>query len=98
LATRRTAPRTPASALTSLTLAEKGELLDQLLTTQPELRAQAEELARLRLTAEDRDTIASNVESALNCHDIFELNSHAGYHPGRGYIDPGPGRGRDPRW
>jgi hypothetical protein len=89
LATRRTAPRARASALTSLTLTEKGELLDQLLTTQPELCEQVEELARLRLTAEDRDAIASDVEYALNCHDIDELNSHAGYHPGRGYIHPG---------
>jgi hypothetical protein len=89
LASRRTAPRTRASALTSLTLTEKGELLDQLLTTQPELRERVEELARLRLTVEDRDTIASDVESALNSHDIDELNSHAGYHPGRGYIHPG---------
>jgi hypothetical protein len=89
LATRRTAPRTRASGLTSLTLTEKGELLDQLLATQPELREQVEEPARLRLSAEDRNTIASAVESALNCHDIDELNSHAGYHPGRGYVDPG---------
>jgi hypothetical protein len=93
LATHRTAPRARASALTALTLTEKGELLDQLLTTQPELREQVEELARLRLTVEDRDTIASDVESALNCHDIFELNSHAGYHPGRGYIHPGEAAG-----
>jgi len=89
LATRRTAPRVRASVLTSLTLTEKGELLDQLLTTQPELCEQVEELARLRLTVENRDTIASGVESALNCHDIVELSSHAGYHPGRGYIHPG---------
>jgi hypothetical protein len=89
LATPHTAPRTRASALTSLTLTEKGELLDQFLTTQPELREQVEELARLRLIVEDRDTIASDVESALNSHDIDELNSHAGYDPGRGYVDPG---------
>ncbi len=88
MATRRTAPRTRASALTSLTLTEKGELLDWLLATQPELREQVEELARLRPSVEDRDTIASDVESALNCHDIDELNSHAGHHPGRGYVDP----------
>ena len=93
MATRRTAPRPRASTLTALTLTEKGELLDQLLTTQPELREQAEELARLRLTVENRATIASDVESALNCHDIFELNSHAGYHPGRGYIHPGEAAG-----
>ena len=89
MATRRTAPRTRASTLTFLTLTEKGELLDKLLTTQPELREQVEELARLRLTVEDRDTVASDVESALNSQDIDELNKHAGYHPGRGYIDPG---------
>jgi hypothetical protein len=93
LATRRTAPRARASELTALTFIEKGELLDQLLAVRPELREQSEELARLRLTVEDRDTIASDVESALNCHDIFELNSHARYHPGRGYIHPGEAAG-----
>ena len=88
MATRRTAPRTRASTLTFLTLTEKGELLDKLLTIQPELRDQVEELARLRLTVEDRDTVASDVESALNSQDIDELNNHA-LSPGRGYIDPG---------
>jgi hypothetical protein len=75
--------------LTSLTLAEKGELLNQLLTTQSELREQVEELARRRLVEQDRDAVASDVELALSSHDIDELNSHAGDHPGRGYVDPG---------
>jgi hypothetical protein len=65
------------------------KLPDQLLTIQPELREQIDELARLRLTAEDRDAIAADLESALNAHDIYELNTHAGYHPGRGYVGPG---------
>ncbi|WP_432984605.1 hypothetical protein [Dactylosporangium sp. CA-233914] len=89
MAPRRAAPRNRASALASLTLAEKGELLGRFLTAQPELREQVEELARLQLIEQDRDSIASDIEDALNAHDIDELNSHAGYHPGRGYVDPG---------
>jgi hypothetical protein len=72
-----------------MTRAEKGYLLDDLLRSRPELAEPAEELARLRLTEQDRDAVAEDVESALGGHDIEELNGHAGYHPGRGYVHPG---------
>jgi hypothetical protein len=48
----------------------------------------AESLARRRLVDEDRSAVADGVESALHLHDIDELNNRAGYHPGRGYVDP----------
>jgi hypothetical protein len=92
LSPRRTAPTT-TPALNALNLAEKGELLDTLLTARPELREQAEDLAGRRLVDEDRSVVADEVESALRFHDIDELNGRAGYHPGRGYVDPGEAAG-----
>ena len=77
------------SVLASLTLGEKGELLDQVLAAAPELREQVEELAQRRLADEDRDAVAADVEWAMGAHDIDELNGRAGYHSGRGYVDPG---------
>lgn len=89
MSARRTALARKPSALSVLTLAEKGELLDQLLTAHPELREQVEGLAAGRLVDEDRSAVADEVESALRYHDIDELNGRAGYHPGSGYVDPG---------
>jgi hypothetical protein len=89
LSARRTSQARKPSALNALTLAEKGELLDHLLAVRPELREQAEVLARGRLVDGDRSAVADDVESALRYHDIDELNSRAGHHPGRGYVDPG---------
>ncbi len=77
------------SVLASLTLGEKGELLDQVLAAAPELREQVEELAQRRLADEDRAAVAADVEWAMGAHDIDELNGRAGYHSGRGYVDPG---------
>jgi hypothetical protein len=84
---RRRVPST--SALGALTAAEKGELLDELLKARPGLREHAEALAEGRLGDEDRSAVADDVESVLRFHDIDELNSRAGYHPGRGYVDAG---------
>jgi hypothetical protein len=89
LSPRRTTPSKKTPALNALSMAEKGELLDKLLTVRPELREQAEDLAAQRLVDEDRSAVADDVESALRYHDIDELNGRAGYHPGRGYVDPG---------
>ena len=81
--------RNQPSALDSLTAAEKGDLLDRLLATQPELRKQAEAYAVERMSAEDQDAVALDVESALCGLDIEELNGRAGYRPGVGYVHPG---------
>jgi hypothetical protein len=73
----------------ALTLMEKAELLDELLTARPELREQAEALAGGRLVGADRSAVAADVESSLRCHDVDELNGRAGYQSGRGYVGPG---------
>ncbi len=75
--------------MSALTLMEKAELLDELLTARPELREQAEALAGRRLVGADRSAVAADVESSLRCHDVDELNGRAGYQSGRGYVGPG---------
>jgi hypothetical protein len=55
--------RTPA--LKAMTAAEKGELLDALLTDQPTLRDRVEALAAARMSAGDRGAVAEEVESVL---------------------------------
>ncbi len=89
MSTRRTASIGRTSALDALTWQERASLLEELLAARPELREQAETMARSRLVNEDRAGVADDVESTLRGFDIDELNGRAGYHPGRGYVDPG---------
>ena len=79
--------RTPA--LKAMTAAEKGELLDALLTDQPTLRDRVEALAAARMSAGDRGAVAEEVESVLRGLDIDQLNGRAGYRRGVGYVEPG---------
>jgi len=76
-------------ALKAMTAAEKGDLLDALLTDQPALQTRVEALAAARMSAADRGAVAEEVESALRGLDIDQLNGRAGYRPGVGYVDPG---------
>jgi hypothetical protein len=75
-------------ALNALTAAEKGELLDALLTVRPDLRGQAEQLATRQLSGVDPLGVADDVESALRFVEIDELNGRAGHRPGIGYVHP----------
>jgi hypothetical protein len=77
------------STLAILSAAEKGELLDVLLTARPDLRELAEDLAARRMSGEDRGAVADDVEAELRGRDIDEINGRAGYRPGVGYVDPG---------
>src|SRR5512144_1143585 len=79
--------RTPA--LKAMTNAEKGELLDALLTDQPTLRDRVEALAAARMSAGDRGAVAEEVESVLRGLHIDQLNGRAGYRCGVRYVDPG---------
>ncbi|MHB8275581.1 MAG: hypothetical protein ACYDC9_12620 [Dermatophilaceae bacterium] len=80
--------RDRTSTLDALTAAEKGELLDQLLAARPDLWEQAEAYAVQRMSAEDRDAVADDVEFALCGLDLEELNGRVGYRPGAGYVHP----------
>ena len=74
------------SALDTLSAAEKATVLDELLAARPDLRQPAEACAAQVLTAADRSAAADDVENALQGLGIEELNTRAGYRPGRGYV------------
>lgn len=76
------------SALNALSAAEKAAVLDELLAARPDLREPAEAYAVQVMTDTDRSAIAGDVEDALQGLDIEELNTRAGYRPGRGYVHP----------
>jgi hypothetical protein len=76
------------SALDALSAAEKAAVLDELLAARPDLRQPAEAYAAQLLTGADRSAVASDVEDALRGIGIEELNTRAGYQPGRGYVHP----------
>ena len=76
------------SALDTLSAAEKATVLDELLAARPDLRDLAEACAAQVMTDADRAAVADDVEDALQGLDIEELNTRAGYRPGRGYVHP----------
>jgi hypothetical protein len=76
------------SALDALSAAEKAAVLDELLAARPDLRQPAEAYAAQLLTGTDRSAVADDVEDALQGLGIEELNTRAGYQPGRGYVHP----------
>ena len=76
------------SALDALSAAEKAAVLDELLAARPDLRELAEACAAQVMTGADRSAVADDVEDALQGLGIEELNTRAGYRPGRGYVHP----------
>ena len=76
------------SVLDALSAAEKAAVLDELLAARPDLRQPAEAYAAQVMSGADRSAVASDVEDALQGLDIEELNTQAGYRPGRGYVHP----------
>ena len=76
------------SALDTLSAAEKAAVLDELLAARPDLRELAEAYAAQVMTDADRAAVADDVEDALQGLGIEELNTRAGYRPGRGYVHP----------
>jgi hypothetical protein len=83
---RRTGRKLP-EAVAALTVAEKSQLLDQLLAANPQLRQQAATLARQQLAEQDRSAVADDLTAALHSCELEQLNSRAGYHPGLGYVE-----------
>jgi hypothetical protein len=74
--------------LDTLSAAEKATVLDELLAARPDLRERAEAYAVQLMTDAGRSAVADDVEGALQGLDIEELNTRAGYRPGRGYVHP----------
>jgi len=77
-----------SSALDALSATEKAAVLDELLAARPDLRQSAEAYAAQVMSGADRAAVADDVEDALQGLGIEELNTRAGYRPGRGYIHP----------
>ena len=74
------------SVLDALSAAEKAAVLDELLAARPDLRQPAE--AAQVMAGADRPAVAGDVEDALLGLGIEELDTRAGYRPGRGYVHP----------
>lgn len=82
--------RKPAdtSALAALSQAERAALLGDLLAEHPDLAGDAERLANRRLASADRHAVADDVSWSLGSLELEQLNLHAGYQRGRGYVHP----------
>src|SRR6516225_12421269 len=76
------------SVLDALSAAEKAAVLDELLAARPDLRQPAEVYAVQVMSGADRSAVADDVEDALQGLGIEELDTRAGYRPGRGYVHP----------
>jgi len=76
------------SVLDALSAAEKAAVLDELLAARPDLRQPAEAYAAQVMAGADRSAVAGDVEDALLGLGIEELDTRAGYRPGRGYVHP----------
>lgn len=74
------------SVLATLSASEKATVLDEVLAVRPDLRELAETHAARLMSTEDRCAVANDVTATLRGLDIEELNGHAGYRPGRGYV------------
>lgn len=81
------------SVLATLSAGEKAIVLDELLIARPDLRELAETRAVQLMSTEDRTAVADDVAGTLRGLDIEELNGHAGYRPGRGYVHAGEAAG-----
>ena len=76
------------SVLDALSAAEKAVVLDELLAARPDLRQPAEACAAQVIASADRSAVGGDVEDALLGLGIEELDTRAGYRPGRGYVHP----------
>jgi hypothetical protein len=77
-----------ASALAALSQAERAALLGDLLAEHPELAGDAERLANRRLAGAGRHAVADDLSWSLESLVLEQLNLHAGYQRGRGYVHP----------
>ncbi len=82
-----TRSRQRRSALDTLGSLELAGVLAELLRRRPELRSEAEALARQRLADTDMEAVADAVESDLQSLSIDELNGRAGRQRW-GYVEP----------
>lgn len=82
------ANRTRRSALTSLSEAERAQVLDALLRAHPGLAAEAERFAADLLAGQDQQAVAEDVAAGLRALNLGDLAGRAGRQWGGGYVDP----------
>ena len=81
-----------ANLLDKLESAEAAAVLKRLVTEHPELRAEAEAMARSTLGEASFLSVADEVESAILTLDYDDLNARAGRHSW-GYVEPSEAAG-----
>lgn len=75
--------------LSALSLAERSQILDELIRNRPELATEVDRLAAQLLHAhEDREAVALRVAAALQALDLGDLADRAGAQWGGGYVEP----------
>jgi hypothetical protein len=79
---------TRGPALRSLSAAERAQVLDALLRTNPELAAEAERIAQDLLVEQDREGVAEDVARQLQALNLGDLAGRAGRQRGGGYVEP----------
>src|SRR4051794_24983188 len=82
-----TSSQRKSKVLARLTPDESAGVLRALLERHPELAAEAEELAAATVTDVDAQAVADDVEHAVLCLDIDQLNARAG-RTRWGYVEP----------
>lgn len=82
----RSAAQQHAPSLSSLSPAERSEVLDALLTAHPELIGESERIASGLLADVSVEQVASDVESGLSWISLDALAARAGRVRGRGYV------------
>jgi len=80
--------RPQASAVAQLQSGEAAQVLRLLLQAHPDLRAEAERLAKDILDDVSSGDLAAGIEDDMRALDIDDLNERAGVHHGE-YTDPG---------
>lgn len=78
--------RTARRTLRSLAPGEHEQVLAALLARHPDLRDEAEQLARELLVTVDRGEVASRVVERYLGQSFMEIGDRAGRRPGRGYV------------
>ena len=75
------------SVLGNLKAEEALDVLHRLLATHPNLKKEAESIARSLLGEVNFEEIADEVQEAVSALDFDDLNARAGHH-GQGYVEP----------
>jgi hypothetical protein len=84
---RKSKARRKGTVLDRLKAEEAQDALRRLLEAHPDLRIEAEEIARSLLREVDFEAVADEVEEAVGSFDIEDLNGRAGRHEW-GYVEP----------